>query len=419
MVTNLLLRVVCFFRMLIQMEKSEKVLKPKILFTIMLMVIYASIRCIPLYYIDVAAYKVSNLDAENVLLQAVGSDANQYSVFALGIIPYMISNMAISIALAFIGIFKKIKILPKKMNALRLVAMMLTAFIQAVLRVKDLKFIDSGYLWQIQIIAVISLVTGAVLIMYICDYNKKYGIGGQGAVIFANIITGLLKNITERFQGKDIQTICIMLGICIFVLVLMIFLENSEYRMPVQRVSIHNIYADKNYIAVKLNPIGVMPIMFATGVFLLPQMFFRILADYFPDSSRILWINDNLKMSKWLGIVVYVLGIYILNIGFSFIMINPKEQAEKLLKGGDSIIDVRAGKATRRYLRKTLFGISFFSSTIMALCIGMPMYLQLMGMIDEKLAMLPATFMMLTGIATTVYQEYLSLKCYDEYRTFF
>jgi len=402
------------------MNKSEKVLKSKILFTVVLMLIYAVMRCVPLYAIDVDAYNESNLDAQNILLQAVGSDSNQYSLLALGIIPYMMSNLILSIFLAFIGLFKKVKILPQKMNRMRLEAMMVMASVQAAFRVSQLKFlVKDSLLWQAQIVNVIALIAGSALIMFLCDYNKKFGIGGQSAIIFVNIVSGLFKTIVVQFEGQKIKTVCMSVGICLFIFVLMIYMENSEYRMPVQRVSIHNIYADKNYIAIKLNPIGVMPIMFSTIVFMIPHMLFQILLDYFPNNRYIIWVNDNLDLSKWFGILVYVLGIYLLNIGFSFIMINPKDQAERLLKGGDSIIDIRAGKATSRYISKNIFAIAFFSSTVMSLCVGLPMYLQLMGVIDTKLAMLPATFMMFTGIATAIYQEYLSLKCYDEYKTFF
>ena len=61
--------------------------------------------------------------------------------------------------------------------------------------------------------------------------------------------------------------------ISIVIMVVVIIMENAEKRIPVQRVSIHSIYADKNYMAIKLNPIGVMPVMFCSAVFMLLQIF--------------------------------------------------------------------------------------------------------------------------------------------------
>ena len=66
-------------------------------------------------------------------------------------------------------------------------------------------------------------------------------------------------------------------------------MENTEFRIPVQRISIHNIYADKNYMAIKLNPIGVMPAMFSAAAFMIPTLIITALTWAFPENTSILW----------------------------------------------------------------------------------------------------------------------------------
>lgn len=402
------------------MNNNEKILKQKIVFTVIQVIIYAAIRNIPLLNVDIAAYDKVNIDSQNVLLSAIGGDANQYSIFALGIAPYMLSSLLVTIVCAIFGIGTKRKISPKKMNRLMVEAMLLLSIIQAVLRVRNIHFnVEGVELYLVQVIAAIELITGAVLIMFLTDYNKKYGIGGQGVIIFANIVDSMLGDTSKKVMGQSIKNLVIIFSICIFVLILFIFLENAEIRMPVQRVSIHNIYADKNYIAIKLNPIGIMPIMFSTAVFLLPQLISQILLFFFKDNSSIIWLNKNMVMTSVLGMIVYLVIIYLLNIGLSFAFINPRELADNLLKAGDCISEFRSGKATRKYLSRVVFGVSFFSSTVMCLCIGLPFYLKQLDIISGDLYMLPTTFMMLTGIGTSLYQEYLSYRSYDSYKPFF
>ena len=98
-----------------------------------------------------------------------------------------------------------------------------------------------------------------------------------------------------------------------------------------QRDSIHNIHADKDYIAYKMNPVGVTPMMFASAAFILPQSVFGLLNKMFPESGTIEWIYLRMNLTSVLGVWVYIAIIVILTIAFSFIMLTPGKTAEDLL----------------------------------------------------------------------------------------
>ena len=132
-------------------------------------------------------------------------------------------------------------------------------------------------------------------------------------MIFVNVIDG----INVMLQGYDIQQLAVPLIISFVVIVIMIVMENAEKRIPVQRISIHNIYADKNYLAIKLNPIGVMPAMFSMAFFMLAQLFVSVIFWFLPENSYVLWWQDNMELSEPFGIAVYILILYCLTIGFS------------------------------------------------------------------------------------------------------
>jgi preprotein translocase subunit SecY len=201
-------------------------------------------------------------------------------------------------------------------------------------------------------------------------------------------------------------------------MVLLIVMETSEIRIPLQRISIHNIYADRNYLAFKLNPIGVMPVMFSSAFFMLPQIVLAGLIYLFPENLVLQLVKEQMTLTKPLGIATYILILYILTIGFSMVFINPSDLTEQFLKSGDSILGLHPGRDTKRYLIKVLLGLSFGSATIMALCLGVPMCLQMWDKMDNTLAMLPSSVMILTGIWCNLYQEIVSIKNMDAYQPF-
>ena len=243
-----------------QAHKGEKILIYKFIYTALILCVYILGKGLPLYGIDLSAYLHKTMDAEGLLLQTISGDVLQCSVFALGVSPYMISSMVAQIISAFRSPESKAKISPVKMNRLSLAVALLIAVAQAFLRVMELKFSVTGaMLLQARIIAGIEMVAGAMIIIWLCSRNKKYGIGGQTALIYVNILDGIFATISNG----DIKKLAIPLLISAVVILVMVFMENAEMRIPVQRISIHNIYADKNYLAIKFNPIGVMPAMFS------------------------------------------------------------------------------------------------------------------------------------------------------------
>ena len=200
---------------------------------------------------------------------------------------------------------------------------------------------------------------------------------------------------------------------------IMLIMENTEKRIPVQRISIHNIYADKNYMAIKLNPAGMMPMMFATAVFMLPKLIVSLLISFYPHHQGILWWQENLSLTKPFGILIYIVCEYLLTILFAMLMLNPKDISERFLKSGDSIVDLHAGRDTRRYLRGVVWRLSLIGATVMGGCIVTPMLLQAYGGMDSTLAALPTSMMMLIGFSCNMYRECVTYRNYDSCRPLF
>lgn len=152
---------------------------------------------------------------------------------------------------------------------------------------------------------------------------------------------------------------------------------------------------------------------------MLPQLLLSLLAYFFPENIGVIWWLENMTLTRPFGIFVYIVCEYLLTIGFAMITINPKDITEQFLKSGDSIVNLHAGRDTRRYLRRTVLSISFFSATVMGACIIVPLILQNQGSADSILAMLPISVMMLTSFWCTIFRELSSIHKYDSCQPLF
>lgn len=400
---------------MVQSKKNAGIVKYKFIYTVLILLVYLLGKSLPLYGVDISAYINRNVEAEDLLMQTISGDIYQYSVFALGISPYMVSSIIVQIISTCRSAESRARISPKKMNRLCLALTLIVAVFQAIVRVQELQFTDMGNMLLLtKIVAVAEMIAGVMMILWLSERNKKYGIGGQTALIFVNIIDG----IGTTLKGHEIKSLILPLIVSAIVMIIMVIMENAEKRIPVQRISIHNIYADKNYMAIKLNPIGVMPAMFSTAFFMVPQLLISGLSLLFTENETIAWWQENMALSNPLGIAVYIVILYCLTIGFSRVFINPGEITEQFLKSGDSILNLHAGRDTKRYLSREIGRISFLSATVMSVCLGVPMILQLEGGIDSSLIMLPSSIMMLTGIWCNLYREVVAIKDLEAYKPF-
>ena len=396
-------------------KAKEHILLYKILYSLMIMLVYMIGRNIPLYGVDVEAYRDVDINAQSIIIQAVSGDMKNCSIFILGLWPYMLASMLIVLVVAIATLDKTRRISPKKVNIWTVTLMLIIGMLQAYERVQNYIYkVDSTALIQAKVIAFVELIAGMLIVVYLGDRATKYGICGKTSVFLVNIVDGMM----TMLVGQPFRKLWLIIVIGIIEIAVMLVLENTEKRIAVQRVSIHNIHADKDYIAYKMNPVGVTPMMFASAAFILPQSVFGLLNKLFPENGTIEWIYHRMNLTSVLGVWVYIAIIVILTIAFSFIMLTPGKTAEDLLKSGDSILGVYAGRETKRYLQGCVLSFSLISSVVIGICVGVPLFLQFGGYINSKLAMFPCSIMMFTGIWISFGREAEVYRNMDRYEPF-
>ncbi len=393
-----------------------KTLILKLMYTLIIMAAYLVGRELPLYGVDLAAYDAFRDKTADLIMQTIGGDQYKTSLFALGISPFMFSMLFVQVIVAFKSADSKSHTSPKKITKATLFLMTIWAGVQAYFTTESTLYIytEGPQLVLAKIISGIQLVTGAFLILWLATRNSKYGVGGQTLLIYVNILDSVV-NTVRSVAVAELKIIGI---VSVVALLFTIIFENTEYRIPMQRISIHSIYSDKNYIPIKLNPIGMMPVMFSSAFFMIPVYACSALSMMFPDNADFAWAEENMTTTHPLGIGVYIVILYIITIVFSFVFISPKNLAESLQKSGDSITGLRAGRKTRKFISHRLFVISAFSATFMAIFIGLPLYLQLKGYIAQSVMSLPSIMIAMASINCNLYREFKAVRDYDAYIPF-
>ena len=151
---------------------------------------------------------------------------------------------------------------------------------------------------------------------------------------------------------------------------------------------------------------------------MIPQLILELLIYIYGNGT--IWgrLSEKMNLMDSTGILVYLSIIILLDVLFSFVLIAPGDMAEQLQKGGDSIVNVYAGKKTNRYLKRTLLILSILSGLLLSVLMGFSLHLALNGRISSDLALLPSTAMLLVGLVYRVYEEIKIYVQFDSYRFF-
>lgn len=393
------------------MKEKTHLVRNRCLFSIVIIVIYFICHRIPLNGIDMSAYDNLGLDLGAVLSLAVNGSNKHCYVMSLGISPYITASLVISILFAMRSKEARARTSPKAMNYWITALTFIVTLIQSVFYALNLKYVDRNVMSVLLVI--FELMAGASIAQYLLMKNKKYGVGGFAPIIMVNMTETLVGTLMK----SSIDALRIPLGISFVMVIIMIFMEMHEKKIPLQRVSVHNVHADKNYLAIKYNPVGFMALMFGSAIFMIPQLVVALIHHYH-KSEIVIFLYKNLNMSTVFGMRVYVVMLFLFTVLLSLLFVNPKDLSDDLLQGGDCIENIPAGKPTRRYIRKWVLFFSCLSGLIMCGCLSLCMYLQYKGIVDASVAMLPTTFMLLSGFICSIYLEIRAYRDFDSYKPF-
>ena len=369
-------------------------LRKKMIFTLFVLLIYRLGSCVPVPYVNVAALSTYfSQQLSNTVLGLYnamsGSAFSQATVFALGIQPYI--NASIIIELLTIAIpalerlakeegeegRKKIQTITRY-TTIGLGLLMGAAYY---IMLKNYQLLtDTGFVYGLVI--VLTFTAGASFLMWMGEQINEFGIGnGISMILFAGIPSGIGNLITSLSNGTTKWYTALLLLVGMFLIVILIvFITNSERRIPVQyakRVVGRKMYGGQStHLPIKVNMSGVLPIIFAQSIASLPATIIAFTGT--SETGFWAWMNKYVFDSKS---AVYIICYFLLIIAFSYfystVQFNPIEVANNLKKNGGFIPGFRPGKPTSDFIQKVINKITLFGALYLSIVAIAPLIVSL------------------------------------------
>lgn len=387
--------------MLEQLRSLFKIpdLKNRLLFTLAMLVVVRLGSHIPLPGIDKQA--LANLFAQGGILGFfdlfAGGALSRFSLFALGIMPYINASIIMSLLQSVVPLFeqwsKEGQEGRSKLNRITRYGTVVLGLIQAIGISTWLESLQvlmiTGLLFRFLLI--VSLTAGTCFLMWLGEQISDYGIGnGISIIIFAGIVARIPTEIVQTWNllkvGEvGIISIIALLAVIVLVIAGVVAIQQGQRRIPVQyakRVVGRRLYGGQGtHIPLRVNQAGVIPIIFASAILIFPGT----IAQFFQGSEFMQKVAQVLSPGTPLYLVLYAILIIVFTFFYTAITFNPQNMADNMKKYGGFIPGRRPGKATAIYIDNIMTRITLSGAIFLAI-----------------IAILPNILIEITGI-TTIY----------------
>ena len=325
-----------------------------------------------------------------------GGALDNLSIFALGIMPYISASIIIQLLTVVIPpldrLNKEGEQGRRKINQYTRYGTILIALVQGfgiaywleTLNAGDARGVVASAGWGFRALAVLTLTTGTVFLMWMGERITEMGIGnGISLIIYAGIVTGLPDAMVRTFQlsegnGGELTNMTLLMIVALVVVVVGVitFFERGQRRIPVQyakKVVGRKLYGGQStFLPLKINTAGVIPPIFASSILMFPMTLMNV----FPGQSWVIWLNNALVPGHILYNLFYVGLIIFFTYFYTAVTFNPVDVADNLKKYGGFIPGIRAGKKTAEYVDKVLTRITFGGALYMSAICVLPGFLQ-------------------------------------------
>ena len=400
----------------------KAVIIKKFLWTLFFLFIYVLGTKLTLPFIDMS--KAAAMDGTSTTLNyataLMGGNLRSMSLFSVGLSPWM-SSMLIWQMFAVSKRLGLSKLPLEVQERRRMLLTLVIALIQSVALVLNLPLQEAGGvdMTTIMVLDTLVLMAGTYFLIWLTDLNAAMGLGGSIMIVMASMIAYIPQDIWNSIQELKISSLwlVLMLVFSLVFLYLAVTVERSKYRIPVNKINIHNRFKKYSYLDIRLNPAGGMPIMYAMTLVSIPQYFLLIIHFIQPNNQLIdQWI-EALSMGSPAWFILYLLTIFILALAFAFINISGDQVAERMQKSGEYIENVYPGGATRRYINGLVTYFALVGAFYLILISGLPMMVVLLDIRYLRLSMIPGIFMIFIGMVFSIKDEVDALTLNDRYRS--
>lgn len=417
-------------------------LRTRILFTLFILLIYRIGSFIPVPGVNKDVFKqvdAAGADLFGLLNTFSGGALFQFSIFAIGITPYITASIIVQL-LSMDVIPKFAEWAKEGENGKRKLAQ-ITRYGTVVLglvqgfataigfnRQYGYEMVVGATFVDYLIIAII-LTAGTAFLMWLGEQITEKGIGnGISILIFAAIAAGIPGHIRtiyeDQFVGAQdqlflniIKMLLILIAI-IAIIVGVIFVQQGIRKIPVQyakRVVGRKMYGGQStHIPMKVNGAGVIPVIFAVSLIMFPIT----IAQFWSTQAWAKWIIDNMNYDRPLGMVLYVLLIIGFTFFYTFVQINPVQMADQMKKNGGYIPGIRPGKPTSSYLTRVMSRITLTGAIFLAVISVLPVFFGTLAGLPRSVQLGGTSLLIVIGVALDTMKQIESQLIKRHYKGF-
>jgi preprotein translocase subunit SecY len=358
---------------------------------------------------DLAFYIQSHSVARSLVSTFSGNDLFVIGVFTLNIFPYINASILIQLILGFSPKLAKLQKEgdlegKRKINRLTRLLTLISAVIQSI----SISFYLRQILFDWNLILAFEitvwLTTGAMIILWLSELITDYGLGnGASLLIYTNILSNLPNLSKAIFIENNIGIAFLIFGSLYGI----VFLQEGVRIIPLisskqlNQVSIlsQDSVTNNNYLPLRLNQAGVMPIILTTGLLVVPNYISNL--GFFPKFNFPI-IFESLKFFYWIS---YFGLILVFSSFYSTIVVNPKDISDQLQRMAVTIPGVRPGVQTTFYLKKLMKRITFVGATMLATLTTIPNFLESTLNITSLNGLSTTSLLILAGVVLDLIRE--------------
>ncbi|HWQ95182.1 MAG TPA: preprotein translocase subunit SecY [Gammaproteobacteria bacterium] len=324
-----------------------------------------------------------------------GGALERFSVFALGIMPYISASIIIQLLTTVVPTLEQLKKEGesgrRKISQYTRRATLVLAVFQAIGIAIALQSQQAGAVQvvinpgtQFVFVAALTLVTGTMFLMWLGEQVTERGIGnGISIIIFAGIVAGLPQAIggtleLARTGEMNFLTVAVLFALAIAVTSFVVFVERGQRRITVnyaKRQQGRTMYAGQtSHLPLKVNMAGVIPPIFASSIILFPAT----ISGWFGNTEGLGWLKDistTLSPGQPIYVMLYAAAIIFFCFFYTALVFNPKDTADNLKKSGAFIPGIRPGEQTVRYIDGVMTRLTMGGALYITLVCLLPEFL--------------------------------------------
>lgn len=364
-----------------------KIFGKKMLITIFLVILFRVGSVFPVPFIDTSVLKLSMKNVGETIFglfnMMSGGGLSQASILAMGVSPYINASIIVqllTVAIPFLENMKKEGISGvKKLNRMTRYLSIVLSILQAVGFYAALSSWGalSGDGVLVTVVIVLSFTVGSAFVMWLGERLTESGVGnGISILLVAGILSGLPSGVISLSVIKPVYLAFIIAVIVFISIVFVVFMNESEQRIPVRYSRAIGRYQNgsESYLPLKVNMSGVMPVIFASTILSIPQTLVMFVPSFLETDigSKILSVFSSNNIVY--GIIYFIL-IILFNYFYVSIQYDPVQMSNTLKQNGGMIPGVRPGSQTSKFIAKSINRITFIGALFLAVIAVVPIIL--------------------------------------------